>query len=459
MKRILALLLAVLLIAGLAACGGGTQAPAATPAPPAGGEAGETPAPPAAPAEREVIQFWNNAGDDVSNPLYQQLIDEFNASQDRFYVEYTGIAFADFANRLTMAVATDTMPDVTILGFSSMIIYQEMGALIDLRDKFFAWENHGEISPVLVDTSMELARGPLLGVPFAYNQEVSWYYTPFFAEHNISPPATQSEFLAMAEEFADPANDRYFFSLRAVRPYDNLVGWLFTYADGAGFGGSYFDENNVSVINRPEFVAAMDAYASLFWNGWVSGDSVNANFGEMVAEFGGGTSVYIMHNSSSVGQHRNNLGEGNFGVKQALMNEHGRFFTSGLQPNIYSIMNTRGQDGDYTGAWELIKFLSSADAVGRVADTLGRVPVNQVAFDAPWAAQNEVLQLCLEIINNPNFIQIQNPYWLPDFQHWVNDIMTAGFQAVLLRDRTSQDVLDEWASLLTAWQAEWLGNQ
>jgi ABC-type glycerol-3-phosphate transport system substrate-binding protein len=455
-SKIAALALGAILLLGACATQTApqTDAPAQQAQPPAVG-ADTT----SVPREREVIEFWFHSADDVSNPLYQGLIDEFNAMQDYVEVIYTGINFADFANRFTMAVATDTMPDVVSLGFSNMNMYQEMGAIIDIYDKFFAWEEHHVINPVLVQTAIEIGGGELLGIPYAYNQEVSWYYVPFFEEHGLRPPTTQDEFLEMAERFADPANDRYLFSLRGVRPYDNLVGWLFTHADGAGYGGSYFDENYVSIINRPEFVAAMDAYASLYWNNWVSGDSVNNNFGEMVAEFGAGTSVYIMHNSASFSQHMNNFGEGNFGAVRALTNNYGRYFTSGLQPNIYSILNTRGLDGNYDAAWELVKFLSGSEPVARVSAVMGRVPVNTESFNYPWAADSELLQLCLDIVSDPNFIQIQNPYWLPDFQFWVSDIQTTGFQAILLGDRTSQDVLDEWAGLLTTWQAEWMASR
>lgn len=456
MKKTMALLLTVVSFASLlASC---TSQSSTSVAGTAGGSSQEGSSTAQGTGEKQIIEYWFHSANDVSNEFYEQVVADYNASQDLYEVVYTGIAFADFNDKFTMAVVTDTMPDVVSLGFSNVMAYVEMDALIDMLPLYEQWEDAQQINTALIDTALVLGDGALYGIPYAYNQEVSWYNTQLIAENGITLPETQDDFLSLCAEYADPASDKYFFSLRAVRPYDNLVGWLFTYTDGAGYNGSYFDENGVCILDNPAFAEAMDAYASLYWNNQVSGDSVNNNFDQIVAEFGSGTSMYIMHNSASLSSHEQNLGEGNFAAVKPLTNASGRYFTSALQPNIYSICNTQGLEGDYSGAMDVIEYLCSADVVSETARINGRVPANSESFNDAWVQESDLLQLCLDIVNDENFIQVQNPYWLSSFTNFIQETMTTDFQAVLLKEKTSEEVLAEWAAFLTAEQAAYLAG-
>lgn len=459
MKKLLAATLtAAILAAGTAGCSSKPQetVPASAQAPAAGEETKkqeETGAPAKASGEKEIVEFWYHAADEKTNEIYEGLFEEFNNSQDLYEARYTGFANKDFPDKFAMAIATDTMPNVVSLGFSNVMTYVAQDALVDVNSYFENWEDKDKIVPSMVSTLKDLAGGPLYGIPYNYNQDISWYNTKFFEENNIEVPKTQKEFLALCEKYANPDAGTYFFSLRGAKPYDNLLGWIFTWADGGGYGGSYFDENGTYIINKPEFVEALDAYAGIYKNGWVSGDCVNNNFNEMVAEFGSQTAMYIMHNSSSKSSHLNNLGDGNFGVSRALANDEGRYYTSAIQPQLYAVTNTKGADGDYTAAFELIKFLSSAEVIEEIGQKTGRIPVNKDNYDDPWFVEDKYMPLYQEIITDENFVQIQNPYWLTTYFNFINTDMTADFQAVLLGEMTSQEALDKWADFLTQEQA------
>ena len=450
MKKRYAVVLTMGIVLGLlSGCSGGEQS---TPEAPADTEKENTM------EEREVVEFWFHAADENSSALYEEIMDEFNRSQDKYEARYTGFSNKDFPDKFTMAIATQTMPDVVSLGFSNVMTYVAQDALIDISDYFNEWEGSSKITPSLVETLKGIGNGRLYGVPYNYNQDISWYNTKFFEEKNLTVPKTQKEFLKLCEEYADPDGGTYFYSLRGVKPYDNLLGWLFTYTDGAGYGGSYFDENNQCILNRPEFAEALDAYASIYKNNWVSGDCVNNDFNQMVAEFGSQTAMYITHNSSSRKTHEANLGDGNFAAAKPLANEAGRYYTSAIQPQIYCVTNTKGPHGDYAGAFELIKYLSSKEVVGKVGSKLGRIAVNSDNFEDDWFVNDKFMPLYQEIIADENFVQIQNPYWLSSYFNFINTDMTADFQAVLLGDMTSQEALDKWAEFLTQEQQAYLEN-
>lgn len=462
MKKTLATILSTTLLAGsLAGCAGSSKsaAPAETSAAKAEAQTTAQAQTTAKPEKRELIEFWYHASDEQSTTMFENIFKQLNESQDKYEFIYTGFSNKDFPDAFTTAIATGTMPDVVSSGFSNVMTYAAMNAFHPIQKEFSEWKGSSKIEPTLVTTLKNLAGGEdLLGVPYGYNQDLSWYNSKVLAEKGITAPKTQAEFLKLTEENADKDKGKYFFSLRGNKPYDNLLAWLFTYTDGLGYEGSYFDESGKCIINAPEFAKAMDAYVGIYKNGWVSGDSVNNGFNEMVAEFGAGTALYIMHNSSSDINHKSNLGEGNYKAAKPLANDKGRFFTSALQPNIFSVCN-KGEDADYTGAMYLIEQLTSTDIMGTMDQLMAKVPTISDCYETEWFKNDPTMQLCMDIVKDKNYVQVQNPYWLTSFFPFINGNMTTDFQAVMLGEMTSQQCLDKWADFLTTEQAAYLAQK
>lgn len=454
-KKGLALVMLTGLAAGMATgCGSSADSNTASSA-----AAGETPAAgDTAKKEKEVIEFWYHAADEKANGVYEELFARLNQSQSDYEYHYTGFANKDFPDKFAMAIATDTMPDVVSLGFSNVMTYAAQDALLPANEYFEKWAEKDDIVPQVVDSLKSLAGGTQYGYPYNYNQDICWYNKQLFTERGAAVPATQKEFLAACGQYGDPDGGQYFYSLRGNKPYDNLLSWIFTYTDGAGYGGSYFDENNQCIINKPEFAEALDAYASIYKNQQVSGDCVNNNFNEMVAEFGAGTAMFIMHNSSSENNHAGNIGAENVGAARPLANDAGTYYASALQPQLYAITTSKGLDGDYTGAVRLCEYLAGETVVSEVSQKLGRIPVNTKCYTKDWFQDSEYMPLYQEIMSDPNFVQIKNPYWLTSYFNFINNDMTTDFQALLLGEKTSQEVLDKWAEFLTAEHAAYLAD-
>lgn len=410
-------------------------------------------------AEKQVINFWYHSADTVTDEVLMAQVEKFNASQDEYEFVYTSFAFADFQEKFQMAVVTNTMPDVVSLGFSNISTFTAQDVILPLNDYTGQIANFDKIDTGLLGSLESLGSGTIYGIPFAYNQEVIWYNTKLFEENGITaPPATQKEFLALSEKHANKDAGSYFASLRGVRPYDAMVAWLFTYTDGLGYDGSWFDAEGKCILRDPAFAEALEAYASQYWNNWVSGDSVNNNFSEIVAEFGSGVSMMITHNSSSESTHRSNLGDGNFASARVLANDEGHYFASGLQPNVFCVTN-QGADKNYDGAMMLIGMLLDAENNGELCQRVGRVPCNVDVTKQAWYAQDVDMMLYQSYLEDENYIQTINPYWLSDFSTMITDDMTADFQAVLLKEMTAQECVEGWADRIDEYQAEYLASR
>ena len=210
-KRYGVLLTAGLVLGLLAGCSGGEKSASEAPADAAQGSTGqENAAQENTSGERQVVEFWFHAADENSSALYEEIMEDFNRSQDKYEARYTGFANKDFPDKFTMAIATQTMPDVVSLGFSNVMTYVAQDALIDINDYFNEWEDSSKITPSLVETLRGIGNGKLYGVPYNYNQDISWYNTKFFEENNVEVPTTQKEFLKLCEEYADPDGGTYF---------------------------------------------------------------------------------------------------------------------------------------------------------------------------------------------------------------------------------------------------------
>ena len=411
-------------------------------------------------AGRQTVSLWYHSGDAITDAYYQEVFEKLNASQDKYTFEYTSFAFKDFQEKFQMAVTTDTMPDVVSLGFSNITAFTAQDSILELTDDILAKvDNFAKVDAGLTTNLRNIAGGALYGIPFAYNQEVAYVNTSFLAEKGEEAPKTQKEYLALCEKYADIDNGTYFTTLRGVRPYDSMLAWLFTYTDGAGYNGAWFDEEGKCILSRPEFVEAMDAYASIYKNKWCSGDSVNNNYNEICAEFDSGVAYYLVHNSSSNTNHANALGAENFKAITVLANDQGHYFASGLQPNVFCIAKSKNPDHDYSGAIALMNELLSTEVDGGLCAALGRVPCNTEVQEQDWYKESALMMLCAGYLTDPNYHQILNPYWLPDFSTMITTDMTADFQALLLGEITAEECMTKWAETIDEYQAEYLAEQ
>lgn len=230
---------------------------------------------------------------------------------------------------------------------------------------------------------------------------------------------------------------------------ENLFDFIFTYADQ----DNLFDEEGNCVLSQPVFAEALDLYAGIYWNGWTSKDSVTNGFKEMVAEFGSKTSMYISHNSSSLAEHKKNLGEGNFANVIAPANAQGNVVTKNLSFTGYSVMeNAKNKEG----AVAFIEYLVSCEGASYLCEQEGRVPINNLIYEEEWYKNDSYNNVYQELMEADNVKFLTHPVWLPQWNEFRSKYQEPGFQAVLLKEKTSEQVLQEWADYLSAAQKEYL---
>lgn len=400
-----------------------------------------------------TIEFWYHDGNDVSNAYWAEIIKRFEEANPQYKVNYTGLPAESYLQKYTTAVATGTAPDVLDVRDVDISTMINLGCMTELSDIVASFEDADSYNQAGLDVTRSFAQdGGLYCLPIYSTVNVCWADTKLMKEKGVKIPTTQSELLADCEKYAEPENNKYFFSLRGGSGCtENIFDFIFTYANV----DHIFNEDGTCVLSDPIFAEALDKYASIYWNGWTSSDSLTNGFTEMVAEFGSGTSMFIMHNSSSYAQHLANLGEGNFQNVKPLANDEGKTVTKALSAVGLSIINTTEKED---AAEAFIEFAANAESDEYICKAEGRVPMNEKVYESDWYKNDAYNMVYSDMTTDTNISWLTYPLWLSEFGDFQSTQVAPGWQAVLLKEKTSAEVLQEWADFLTTAQQNYMAS-
>ena len=400
-----------------------------------------------------TIEFWYHDGNDVSNAYWNNIIANFEAAYPQYKVNYTPLPADSYMNKYITAVATGTGPDVLDLRDTDMATMIGLGCLEEMTDYIASFEE----SSYYVEAALDVAKshaydGKLYCLPLYWTTNICWANTQLMGEKGVEIPHTIADLLADCEKYADPANNSFFFSLRGGSgSTENLFDFIFSYAGV----DHLFEEDGTCVLSNPKFAEAFDKYASIYWNGWTSPDALTNGFTEMVAEFGSGTAMFIMHNSSSLGQHKANLGDGNFTNVKPLAGEDGMIVTKALSYVGMAMLNASQKK---EAAAKFIEFATNHESLEEICASEGRIPANSLVHESEWYKSDPINAVYTEMTEDANIHYLTYPFWLTMFSDFQSNYIYPGLQAVLMKDRTSEEVLNEWAEILTEAQQEYLAT-
>lgn len=113
MKKLMAMLLALVMVMSLVACGG-SSAPAATQAPAAEAPKAEAPAPEApAKTEKTVLNLWCIATEsDANHEAYVKAVEEFNATHDDVEIQWEAFENESYKTKVKAAAQAGELPDI-----------------------------------------------------------------------------------------------------------------------------------------------------------------------------------------------------------------------------------------------------------------------------------------------------------------------------------------------------------
>lgn len=186
-KRLIAmLLLSALTLSALTGCGSSTASAAS------GSAESDESADSAASDGAVEVEFWYAGGKTAVN-VVQEIVDEFNASQDTYYV--TTVTQADYTEtyeKLQAAIAGSVAPDLVLLGTSTARVLSDKNVLTDLTAYTEADEEYDRSKYIDAFFQGEDDNGKLFAIPAYGTTQVLYYNIEAFETAGIDPESIET---------------------------------------------------------------------------------------------------------------------------------------------------------------------------------------------------------------------------------------------------------------------------
>ena len=273
MKKIIALLLAAIMVVGLVACGAKQEAapapapekaPEAAPAPEKAPEAAPAPAPEAA-ADKIPVHYVVALYSDATPTYYEKLVADFEAANPDIDVTLEVIGWSDISTRINTMVAAQQAPDIYAGGSASSfledeLVYQAKDVVSEeLQKDFYAtfWNNN--VNP---------DDGNIYQIPFVASVRSLYCNKKIFDEVGLTEtPKTWKEVEEYCQKITDHYNGEvYAWGIDAT----GTEGQTMVAYYGWNNGGGYVDADGNYILNSEGNVGAYEWAKKLYDNGWTN---------------------------------------------------------------------------------------------------------------------------------------------------------------------------------------------
>lgn len=390
MKKLLALVLAAVMAFSLVACGGGSET------------SGETEDP-------VTIEFWHSMGSSTGE-LVQEIVDEFNASQDEVFVNaiYQG-DYNAAGTKLQAAVSGGNAPHVVQIEITRVGFYAEEGLLMDLApfdeadDEFNAEDMYAGV----MDFSWY--DGKLVSLPNGRSCPVMYYNADALKAAGFEKaPETWDELRAASKAVAKDGSLGYGISLGDSWYY---LAMMLT------AGGQVYNEEG----NGIGFAGEAGEKPLQLWLDMLADGSAFIPEGEDYASnsalrnaFMAGQCNIIMQSSA---QYRGLADNSDFEVGVAYIPKLTNFAAIPGGSNLVAFEGM--SDAEAEATWKFMKYMCSADVAGKYAAGTGYLPTSEAALNSdvyqaklaeyPYLdVAVEQLEYFVEMPFDPSYVEVKD---------------------------------------------------
>ncbi|EOS7870485.1 ABC transporter substrate-binding protein [Enterococcus hirae] len=241
---------------------------------------------------KKTIDFWSFWGSGARKEVIEEIIDEYNQSQDKIQVNYKYQPWGDIWTKSLSAITAGNAPDVIVQDINSVAQRAEAQQATNLS-KYVDEETSKDFYPQLWDT-VEY-KGDPYAIPFNTDTQVIFYNKKLFKEAGIAEkdlPTTWDELEKNAHQL-----DKKEFTRIGFYPLWNLGADV--WALNADNGTSWFDQDDKIKIDTKNKVEALEWIQD--WQDYYGKDTIN----KLEAEFGSGVSDPFI--SGLVAMHAQNI--------------------------------------------------------------------------------------------------------------------------------------------------------
>ena len=211
--------------------------------------------------EKEKLTLWDFHNGSEAESV-QEMVDEYNQSQDKVEIEYSSVNQTDYTTTLvTTAYANGECPDILWVEPATYKKFTEAGMLADLSS-YYTDDLKKDILPSYLEAATG-DDGKIYTLPFECETLGLFYDADVLKEEGIEPPTTWEELKSAAEKLT--TDDRYGIVLPVEKTAYTLFNWWpFMWMDDADI---YDADGNVT-IGSDNMADALDFWGSFYQNGY-----------------------------------------------------------------------------------------------------------------------------------------------------------------------------------------------
>jgi multiple sugar transport system substrate-binding protein len=359
-------LILMLVALGLILTGCTTATPAATTG--GGGEVKtQAPPPTSAPATPTVqaaaaeVTLWTYYGDTgPAAACVKTAGDDFNASQSKYALKIRNLAFTDFNQQMTTAIAAGATPDLMIVDNPDNARYSAAGALADLTNYVKAWGQGDQF--LSGPWNSTLWDGKNYGIPLGSNTVVLWINTDMATAAGLDvnkPPTTWDEYEAWAAAMTNKASGVYGTAMLAKKDETGTFLFLPWILQNGG---------NIDNLASPEAIGALQFWTDLVNKGYAPKTAITDGFAEIYQQFTTGKAGMMISGTWNVATISKDAP--NLKWKVALL-PYTKQPASSLGGENWAMLAS-GQQKD--GAWEFLKYVTDVSYGTKLTDCMGYIP-------------------------------------------------------------------------------------
>lgn len=368
---------------------------------------------------KTVVDFWTFWGSEIRRPIIEQIITDFNESQDEIEVKHTYLPFGDIWTKELAAIAAGDPPDVVINDINATALRGQKKQAMNLS-KFLEEDDISKrFYPELWDAT--LYEGDSYGIPFNTDTRVLFYNKDAFKEAGLDPekpPTTWAELEEYAAKLDKKAGSNYdrvgFYPLWGIG-YDV---WLLN-----ANGQSYFDNQDNFEVDTAKNEEVLNWLKS--WKDKYGEDVVNSYQAQIDSQQGHpfftGDLAMIAQAPTFYTQIRDYAPDLNFGVIELPEYEEGNGNTSWGGGFVAEI--PEGSKNS-EAAWEFIKYLTDVEAQEYWAvknfDNVANIEAAEAAAKSDEFTEDGTMVYEKAVENMEHTLLTPVPVIAPDFTSLIN---------------------------------------
>lgn len=465
MKKTLFFVMATLLIATmlLSAC-----APAAAPAPveepaaPAPVEPAPTepePTQPPPPPEPGItrVDFWHSMAGDIGGKAIPQMVNEFNASQEKCYIVYTYQgSYDDSLNKLKAGLQSNDVPTIVQLYDIGTRLMVDLDVVQPVQD-FIDAEGY-DVSDLEANVlAYYTVNGKQYSMPFNSSTPILYYNKDMFKAAGLDPekpPRTFAEFTEAARALTKQNAD-------GTTTYGGafaIYGWFFEQFLAVS-GAEYVNNGNgrdalatAATFNSPEGVAIMD-----WWKANLD-EGITTNFGRPTVDtrnafLAGQIAMFIDSTAVLRGMMDSTAGKFEIGTGYLPRPNEEAYEKSGTIIGGGSLWLLKDRpEAEKACGWEFVKFMASAPQQAYWQTMSGYFPIRKAAYEEPlateWMAKYPPFTTAIDQLHAAPNNRFTNGGLIGVFPT-ARQTIEGAIEEILSGTLTSQEALDKAAQTVT----------